>query len=56
MKKPEKIEILHDARGIAYIQGDNENDYKIGRVADIVIINKINEIIDYIGEEYENKC
>ena len=29
---------------------NNEIDYLVGRVADIIIIDKINEIIDYLKD------
>lgn len=47
---PSKIETELDGKKRVHIVGDNEIDYLVGRVADIIIIDKINEIIDYLKD------
>jgi hypothetical protein len=50
---PSKIETEVDGKKRVFIKMDNDIDYPMPRVTDLIIIDKINEIIDYLKDREE---
>ena len=47
---PNKIDTYLDDKKRVHIRTENGIDYPLGRVTDLIIIDKINEILEYLED------